>query len=125
MGVVLEGGRFAHAEDFCLLANDFTEPSLVQLLGVSSKTLNRWRCGRSRVPWAAYQLVRDRSKYGLAERDAAENFNRTAILGLVHSLKERVAELEERLCAQARLVDWGCANDPFVDPADPRSRIAP
>ncbi len=125
MGAGLEGGRFAHADDFCLLADGFTEASLVQLLGVTRQTIRRWRSGASRIPFTAYQLVRERSKYGLAERDASESFNRAALMGQVQALTNRVAFLEESLRAQARLVQWGCANDPFIDHVDPRSSVIP
>jgi hypothetical protein len=117
--------RYAHADDFCLLADDFQVPFLINLLGVNCKTIRRWRTGAARVPWAAYQLLYEKSKYGLAERDASEGFNRTALLGLVESLKARIASLEDCLERQAKMIDWGCANDSFIDPADPRSHVRP
>lgn len=113
--------RHAHPDDFNRLADTFGRANLPKLLGVDRATIRRWRAGRARIPWAAFQLLYDRSHYGLAERDAAEGFNRQMIMLQVEALQRRVADLEAELRQQARLVDWGCANDPFVWPGDPRS----
>lgn len=51
-----------------------------------------------------------------------DHFERLMILGERDALRERVATLETELVRVTKLVDWGCANDPFIDPADPRSR---
>lgn len=113
--------RFAHPDDFKLIAQTFAYPELLKLIGITRFTLKRWLAGRARIPWAAYQLAFEHSHYGLAERDAAEGFNRHCLEGLNRALTERVKWLEQLLIAQAKLVDWGCANDPFIHPADPRS----
>lgn len=112
--------RYAHPEDFTRLTDDFTEPRLAALLGVDKKTIRRWRSG-GRVPWACFQLAFEHSRYGLAERDAAEHFNRVMLLQLNSALQSQVQELRTELARQARLIDWGCANDPFIIPTDPRS----
>lgn len=113
--------RFVQGEDFRLVAACFSRAEAARLLGVSAKTFSRWYDG-AKVPWAAYQLLYQFSKYGQGERDAQEAFERYAIIGERDALRARVAQLEKALAAQSRLVDWGCANDPFVDPADPRSK---
>ena len=97
--------------------------NIARLLGVDDRTLKRWRSGRSKIPWAAYQLVYEHSSYAIAERASCEQFERSMILGERDALLRRVADLEGELLRQARLVDWGCANDPFISPADPRSRL--
>jgi hypothetical protein len=114
--------RFASAPDFQVVADCYARQDLLRLLGVSSNTLQRWLDARARIPWAAYQLAYQNSKYGLAERDAAEQFNRRMLTGLAEALQARVTQLEHQLADQARLVDWGCANDPFIYPTDPRCR---
>lgn len=113
--------RHAHPSDFFLVADEFRERDLLKLLGISNATLTRWRVPGARIPWAAYQLVLDRSRYGLAERDAAENFNRQMLAMQLQALEERVRELSAVVAEQARLINWGCANDPFTSPHDPRS----
>jgi len=115
--------RHVHPGDFFLLADEFSRPALLDMLGIDRTTLRRWRDGDARIPWAAYQLLRECSRYGRAERDSAEGFNREMIRMQVDALQRRVAELEAELRRQARLIDWGCANDPFIDPRDPRSVI--
>ena len=115
--------RYAHASDFNVVADCFARQEAAALLGVSLKTFQRWQRGAVRVPWAAYQLLYERSKYGLGERDAAEGFQRQAILGELEALRSRVLALESTLAAQSRLVNWGCANDPFITPTDPRSKV--
>ena len=112
--------RYASAADFDLVASRVGE-SVAILLGVDERTLKRWRAGRSRIPWAAYQLLYEHSSYGIANRDSAEQFERTMICGERDALRGRVAELEAELVRVSRLVDWGCANDPFISPADPRA----
>lgn len=112
--------RYAQPEDFARLADDFPEPRLAALLGVDRKTIRRWRSG-ARIPWACFQLVFEHSRYGLAERDAAEQFNRVMLLQLNEALQTQVQELRAELARQARLVEWGSANDPFILPTDPRS----
>ncbi len=57
----------------------------------------------------------------MAERDSAEGFNRRMMQDLIHALQAKVDRLEALLAKQARLVDWGCANDPFISPTDPRT----
>lgn len=113
--------RYAHPDDFARLAGDFPEPRLAALLGVDKKTIRRWLSGAARIPWACFQLVFEHSRYGLAERDSAEHFNRTMLLQLNEALQTQVQELRAELARQARLIDWGCANDPFILPTDPRS----
>lgn len=113
--------RHAHRDDFFLIADELTRPALLLMLGIDRATLRRWRERRARIPWAAYQLVRERSRYGLAERDAAEGFNRAMLLMHAEALQRRVAELEAELVKQAKMIDWGCANDPFTRPNDPRA----
>ena len=115
--------RFAHASDFCAVADCFARQEAARILGVSERTLERWRAGRGRVPWAAFQLLYEHSRYGLAERDSLERFERNAILGERDALRERVMHLEAELVRISKLVDWGCANDPFVNPQDPRSKV--
>lgn len=116
--------RHADRDDFQRLADCFSRRELHELLGVDRKTLARWRAGTSRVPWCAVQLMHERSRYGLAERDAAEHFNRTMILQLNDALQRRVAWLEAELVRQAQLADWRCANDPYISPTDPRALAA-
>lgn len=113
--------RHAHRDDFARLADEFPRRLLLEILGVDRATLRRWRTGRARVPWAAFQLLYERSRYGLAERDAAEHFNRTMLEQLNEALRERVAWLEAELRSQAALI-FGSANDPYIRPADPRAR---
>lgn len=115
--------RYAHSGDFSLIADSYANTALCELLGIDRRTLGRWRLPGARIPWAAYQLASDRSRWGLAERDAAEDFNRTMIEGERDALRRQVEELREHLAAQAKLVDWQCANDPFVWPPDPRSQV--
>lgn len=50
-----------------------------------------------------------------------ERFERQMILGERDALQQKVGRLEAELVRQAALVDWGCANDPFILPSDPRS----
>lgn len=112
----------ARPDDFFAIAAEFPQRALLALLGIDRATLRRWREGRVRIPWCAYQLVRERSSYGLAERDAAEHFNRRMILARCEALERRVRTLEAELLRQARMVNWGAANDPFAwAHADPRS----
>ena len=115
--------RFAHASDFCTVSDCFARQEAARILGVAESTVERWRSGLGRVPWAAYRLLYEVSKYGIAERDSLENFQRSAILGEREALRQRVAQLEAALAAQAKLVDWRCANDPFIQPHDPRSKV--
>lgn len=42
----------------------------------------------------------------------------------IDALRAKVVELEQALLVQSRLVDWQCANDPFILPNDPRSKPA-
>ena len=114
--------RYAHATDFDILAQ--AVPNAAEILGVDSRTIARWRSGRARIPWAAYQLLYDRSHYGLRERDSMEHFQRDMLVAERNALRAKVADLERALAAQAKLVDWGCANDPFVQPTDPRSQLS-
>lgn len=116
------GGRYATADDFNVVAARVGE-NLVRLLGVDPRTLKRWRAGRSRIPWAAYQLAYEHSSYALAERDSEHQFQRTMLIGERDALLVKVAQLEAELVRQARLVDWGCANDPFILPTDPRAAM--
>jgi len=111
------GARYAHESDFNLVADCFTARDLPQLLGVSQATLKRWRCGKARIPWAAYQLLYERSPYGIAERDSAEQFNRYLIVAEREALRERVRYLERELDRQARAANWQCANDPYISVA--------
>lgn len=113
--------RFAPVDEFQRIAQCYAQSDLRKLLGIGRRTLKRWLEGRTRIPWTAYQLAYERSHYGLAERDAAEGFNRTVLLQLNAALHERLANLERELASQARLIDWGCANDPFISPHDPRT----
>lgn len=122
MAGCVRAGRSASVTDFRVVADAYAHADLVKLLGVSEATLRRWLEGRSRIPWAAYQLAYDHSKYGLAERDNMEHFQRQMLLGLNDALESRIAQLEQQLADQAKLVDWGCANDPFIIPNDPRAR---
>ena len=115
--------RFVPGEDFRLVAECFSRVEAARQLGVSLKTLARW-CSGARVPWAAYQLLYERSKYGQGERDAAEGFERRMILAERDALRERVAKLEAELVKQAALIDWRCANDPYISPSDPRTKIS-
>jgi hypothetical protein len=114
-------GRYAHPDDFFRLAEEFHERDMRALLGLDKKTISRWRSSQRRIPWAYFQLLHDHSRYGLAERDAAEGFNRNMLTLQVESLQRRIAELSTELARQSRLVDWRCANDPFINPHDPRS----
>ena len=113
--------RYASAAEFDLVASRVAE-NVANLLGVDERTLKRWRAGRTRIPWAAYQLLYEHSTYGVSERDSAEHFQRQAIVGERDSLRSRVIELEAELVRISRLVDWGSANDPFISPTDPRSK---
>lgn len=115
-------GRYAHTDDFFRLAEEFPEPRLLSLLGLDKKTIVRWR-KRRRIPWAYFQLLHDHSYYGIAEREAMEGFNRSMLTLQLESLERRVAELSAELVRQARLINWGCANDPFIHPQDPRSSM--
>ena len=117
--------RYGDQSDFTRLAEDFTQRELITLLGVDKQTIWRWRRGLTRIPWAAYQLLYEHSKYGLAERDSAEHFNRTMISQLNEALQRQVAELRAELARQASLVDWRCANDPYISPTDPRTISPP
>lgn len=117
----MQTARHAHPGDFFLIADELTQPALLVMLGVDRTTLRRWREGRARIPWAAYQLVRERSRYGLAERDSAERFNRAMLIMQVDALQRRVVYLEEELRSQSVLINWGCANDSFIDQRDPRA----
>lgn len=110
-----------YPEDFFLIADEFRERDLLKLLGITQATLRRWRQPGARIPWAAYQLTLERSKYGLAERDASEGFNRQMLTMQLQALEDRVRELSAVVTEQARLINWGCANDPFINPADPRT----
>lgn len=114
-------GRYAHHTDFAVVADCFTCTYAARIVGVTARTMQRWLAGKARIPWAAYQLLYEYSRYGLAERDSAEHFERTMICGELTALRSRVSELEAELLKQARLVDWGCANDPFILPGDVRS----
>ncbi len=105
--------RHAQRDDFFLIAEEFPRRVLLDLLGIDRRTLRRWRAGAARIPWAAYQLVRDRSQYGLAERDAMEGFNRSMLCGLVESLRARVAALEAELLEERRKA--GARRLPGVD----------
>lgn len=113
-------GRFADHEEFCRIAQCHVERDLIKLLGVSERTMKSWKAGTSRIPWAVYQLAFDRSPYGLAERDSMEGFNRRTMQALADALQAKVDHLESELVKMARMVDWGCANDPFIAPTDPR-----
>lgn len=113
--------KFAHVDDFNRLADCFPAKNALEILGISDRTLRSWRAGARRIPWCAYQLLYDRSPYGLAERDSMERFERQMILGERDALQQKVGRLEAELVRQAALVDWGCANDPFILPSDPRS----
>ena len=113
--------RYAHATDFDVLVQ--AVPDAAQILGVDKRTIKRWRSGKSRIPWAAYQLLYEHSHYGLRERDSMEQFQRDMLVAERNALRSKVADLERALAAQAKMVEWGCANDPFVQPTDPRSRI--
>lgn len=116
--------RHAHRDDFMRLAEGFGRRELLATLGIDRATLRRWQAGRSRIPWAAYRLLFELSPYGRAERDAMENFQRACLLQLVEALQGKVERLEAQLVRQAQLVDWGCANDPFAWPTDPRTATA-
>lgn len=113
--------RFADRDEFRRISECFAARDLITILGITERTLKSWKAGSSRIPWAAYQLAFDHSAYGLAERDSMEGFNRRMMQGLVDSLKAKVSRLEAELVKMTRLVDWGCANDPFIRPTDPRS----
>ena len=113
--------RKAHPDDFKRLTESFTTPELLKLLGIPKPTLKRWLAGETSIPWSAFQLAFDHSPYGLAERDAMEHYHRATMQGLVEALERKVAHLEALLRKQAKLVDWGCANDPFINPTDPRT----
>lgn len=113
--------RHAHPSDFFLVAEEYRECDLLKMLGITQVVLRRWRQPGARIPWSAYQLVLERSQYGLAERDAAEGFNRRMLLMQLQSLESRVRELSAIVVEQSRLINWGCANDPFISPQDPRS----
>jgi len=113
--------RHANPDDFARLADGFGRRELIELLGVDRKTLRRWLAGKGRIPWAAYQLAFERSRYGLAERDSAEHFNRTMMRGELEALRAKVARLEAELVKQAELVNWSAANDPYTLRTDPRS----
>lgn len=116
--------RHADRADFIRLSAEFPRRALLDLLGVDRATLRRWCSGATRIPWAAYQLVHERSRYGLAERDSAEHFNRSMLTARNNALQEKVARLESELVKQAELIDWRCANDPFISPTDPRTQNA-
>lgn len=115
--------RYAHASDFGAIADCFSRQEASRILGVPERTIARWRNGGSHIPWAAFQLLYEHSRYGLAERDAMEGFQRNALAAERDALRARVAELEAAIASQSRLVDWGCANDPFIHPDDPRSKV--
>lgn len=107
--------RYAHVTDFSVVVDCFSRQEVSRLLGISNKTLSRWLSGKARIPWIAYQLLYDRSRYGLAERDSMERFERQALLGERRALLERVKSLEAELTRITALVDWGCANDPSYE----------
>lgn len=113
-------GRFANRDEFCRIAQCHVERDLIKMLGVTEKTFKSWKAGSSRIPWSAYQLAFDRSPYGLAERDSMEGFNRRTMQALIDALQAKVDRLEAELVRITSMVDWGCANDPFITPTDPR-----
>lgn len=117
--------RFVHRDEFVSVAAGFTDQQLLQLLGVTRATLNAWRRGQRRVAWAPYELVRQNSYVGLAERDAKEQFNRSMLQGQLEAMKRRIEYLENELRSQAAQVAWECANDPYIHPQDPRSQASP
>ena len=113
--------RYAHASDFAVVADCFSRAEIQSLLGVPCRTIDRWSSGQSRIPWSAYQLLLEHSKYGRTEDQVTNDFERQMILGERDALRDRVASLEAELIRISKLVDWGSANDPFVLPTDPRT----
>lgn len=125
--------------------NPLSERIAAELCGVHRTTVGRWLDGSVQIPAAAYSLLRfaangvppgcgdawlgfQWSGDGLVCPDGKTAVQAQEIAGIVHlrryisALETRCGELEASLCDLVRQIDHGSANDPYTDPADPRSR---